>query len=118
MTIYFFNSIRKTILAVCKQFTNIQIERRDKDNTLLKTITTEMYYMNKAKSYIELNSNKTTQGVTLPMISVYNTSSNYNIDRQQNNLASIIQVDKDNNDILRSIGTPTPSCTNGMKSNL
>lgn len=105
---YFFNSIYKTKLAVAKQFSNIQIDRRDKNNNLLKTIKVEMIYQDKEKAYLELISNKTSQGINLPMISVYDKTMMYNLSRQQNNVESILQYQPENTDYIQAMRNPSP----------
>lgn len=105
---YFFDSIRKTILAVAKQFTDIKIERYDKNNTLLKTIQCELHYQNKSKAYLQLNNNRTSQGITLPALNLNNTEISYNLPRQQNNISQIITHNQKNNDVVKSMSSPSP----------
>lgn len=101
---YFFDSQRKTIVAFSKLFTDVIVRRENSTN-----IDVPIIYANKQKFYQRINDNRSSQGITLPAISLFNTDIEYNLERQKSNLAkSILKVSKNDSDILYHIPNPSP----------
>jgi len=105
---YFFDTIKKTIVAVAKQFTNYQVIRKSTDGSTSKTIDVELIIADKQKFYKKLNKKDSSVKLVLPAMSLWNTSIEYQVDRQRNPLFGNKSISKEENTIIKHIGNPSP----------
>ena len=105
---YDYDTIRKYILVFSKLFSEVYLQRKDTDNTILKNLKVPIIYGDKTKARYEINSNLETAGVKLPMMSIYLEDFQYDSERQKNTMFGHKFISKVDKRIKKYIEHPAP----------
>lgn len=105
---YFFDTIKRTTLAVAKQFKDYQIQRTAEDNSASQTINVELIYADKQKFYKMANSNLSNIQVVLPALALNCSAIEYDLERQKNKFYGLKVIDPTDDGIIKFIRNPSP----------
>jgi len=108
MTLYFFQSIKKSLVVFAKQFTDLSIIRKATDGSETKTINVETIIANKQKFYKRINKKDQSVRLVLPAISIWNENITYNVDRQKNPFFGSKAFSKESDGIMKYMRSPSP----------
>jgi len=105
---YFYDCIRKTILAVADEFKDIKCHRQAKDGTEAKIVPVELLYGSKDKFYRRLQRSSRSTQIVLPAIALNVEAMNYDVSKQKNPLSTKNQLSALSLEHTKTIGSPSP----------